>query len=147
MIGYFTELWIPNNMVNTPDNMIKLKKLENDVLTFSAVAAIASVQALIFIIVIVKYSGDIKAVFVNDQGHIPYEENEEFMKGEKRYDYNRKSNKSQKEQKKNDKVKESIDLNEVSQNKDDQSTDDEDDGKQKKQKKNKKKKKRKTKRY
>ena len=50
-----------------------LKRLKNDVDSYSALAAVVSIQLLIFVIIVVKYSEDIMSVFVHDRGHIPYD--------------------------------------------------------------------------
>ena len=40
--------------------------------TWSALGAVFSVQCLIFLIVVVKYGGDIIDVFYRDRGHLEY---------------------------------------------------------------------------
>eukprot|EP00347_Sterkiella_histriomuscorum_P000581 403375296 len=82
--SHLSELWISESLTQnqSEDSLKALRRLKWDVDTWSAVGAIISIQLLIFTIVIVKYYDDIKQVFFNNQGHIPYVEIKEFIKDE-----------------------------------------------------------------
>lgn len=72
MRSYLTELWI-TSLVKTPDEK-KLRGLETDVDTWSALAAVFSIQSIIIIVILLKYSGDILDVFVRNRGEYEYGE-------------------------------------------------------------------------
>ncbi|TNV85846.1 hypothetical protein FGO68_gene7654 [Halteria grandinella] len=74
-----TSEWISPDIVDAK----KIRSLESDVDTWSALGSILSVQAVIMLIVLVKYSGDIMDVFVRNRGHMEYTEEGDTAKSTK----------------------------------------------------------------
>jgi len=69
MRSYLRELWIPVNV-----SAAERPSLEIDVDSWSAIAAVVAVQAVIFAVLIAKYRNDILDVFCRNRGHLQYTE-------------------------------------------------------------------------
>ena len=67
--SYLTDIWISKD---TTYEEKALANLHADVTTWAALGSILSIQLVIFLIVLVKYGGDILDVFCRDRGHLEY---------------------------------------------------------------------------
>lgn len=69
MRSHLRELWVPATVSPT-----ERPALDADVDTWSAIAAVVAVQAVILLVLIAKYRDDILDVFCRNRGHLHYTE-------------------------------------------------------------------------